>query len=90
MNRLTILCLTAIMTLSGTPNAFGWGAVSGPRGGAAYPRPYGRNCRSRSGLRQHRIPSRRRLGRGSRCRGWRCGRGRNGIALLLFITLLLG
>ena len=36
MKRLTIFCIGALLTLSATPDAFGWGAVSGPRGGAAY------------------------------------------------------
>ena len=41
MKRLTILCISALLTLSATPDAFGWGAVSGPHGGAAYRGPMG-------------------------------------------------
>src|SRR5208282_3517626 len=41
MTRLTIVCLSVLLTLSAAPNAFGWGAVTGPRGGAAYRGPMG-------------------------------------------------
>src|SRR5271165_3917500 len=41
MKRLSIVCIGALLTLSATPDAFGWGAVSGPRGGAAYRGPMG-------------------------------------------------
>ena len=41
IKRLTIVCIGALLTLSAAPDAFGWGAVSGPRGGAGYPGPYG-------------------------------------------------
>jgi uncharacterized membrane protein len=41
IKRLTIVCLGALLTLSATTDAFGWGAVSGPRGGAAYRGPMG-------------------------------------------------
>jgi len=57
MNRLTIICLSAILMLPMTATAFGWGAVSGPRGGAAYRGPMGGaavrgpyGARSRGGL----------------------------------------
>lgn len=41
MKRLTVVCIGALLTLSAAPNAFGWGAVTGPRGGAAYRGPMG-------------------------------------------------
>src|SRR5271166_1859713 len=41
MRRLTIVCIGALLTLSVAPDALGWGAVSGPRGGAAYRGPMG-------------------------------------------------
>src|SRR5215472_15996093 len=41
VNRLTIIWLSAILTLPMTATAFGWGAVSGPHGGAAYRGPMG-------------------------------------------------
>src|SRR5882762_7245743 len=41
MKRLAIISLSALLTLSAVPDAFGWGAVSGPRGGAAYRGPMG-------------------------------------------------
>src|SRR5438445_5389246 len=41
MKRLTIICVGALLTLSLAPDALGWGAVSGPRGGAAYRGPMG-------------------------------------------------
>jgi hypothetical protein len=41
VKRLTIIYLSVLMTLSAMPDAFGWGAVSGPRGGAAYRGPMG-------------------------------------------------
>ena len=41
MKRLNIVCISALLTLSVASNAFGWGAVSGPRGGAAYRGPMG-------------------------------------------------
>src|SRR5215831_13846878 len=36
MKLLTFVCIGTLLTLSAAPEAFGWGAVSGPRGGAAY------------------------------------------------------
>ena len=36
MKRLTISWLSTILIFPMTATAFGWGAVSGPRGGAAY------------------------------------------------------
>jgi hypothetical protein len=36
MKCLTIVCLGALLTLPAAPDAFAWGAVAGPRGGAAY------------------------------------------------------
>src|SRR6516164_4306088 len=41
MKCLTIVCLGALLTLSAAPDAFAWGAVTGPRGGAAYRGPAG-------------------------------------------------
>src|SRR6516225_6012881 len=41
MKCLTIVCLGALLTLSAAPDAFAWGAVTGPRGGAAYRGPMG-------------------------------------------------
>ena len=41
MKRLAILCVGVLLTLAAAPDAFGWGAVSGPRGGAAYRGPMG-------------------------------------------------
>lgn len=41
MNRLTIFGFAALLGLSIAANAFGWGAVTGPRGGAAYRGPAG-------------------------------------------------
>ena len=41
MNRLAVFGLAAVLGLATAPDAFGWGAVSGPRGGAAYRGPYG-------------------------------------------------
>ena len=41
MKCLTIVCLGALLTLSAAPDAFAWGAVTGPRGGAAARGPYG-------------------------------------------------
>lgn len=41
MIRLAAFALAALLGLSIAPNAFGWGAVSGPRGGAAYRGPAG-------------------------------------------------
>lgn len=42
MNRLVIFGLGACLALSAVSNdAFGWGAVTGPRGGAAYRGPMG-------------------------------------------------
>jgi len=41
MKRLTILCIGALLSLSAASDAFGWGAVTGPRGGAAYRGPMG-------------------------------------------------
>src|SRR6516164_7903869 len=37
MKCLTIVCLGALLTLSAAPDAFAWGAVTGPRGGAVRP-----------------------------------------------------
>ena len=41
MKCLTIVCIGALLTLSAASDAFGWGAVAGPRGGAAYRGPMG-------------------------------------------------
>jgi hypothetical protein len=41
MKCLTIVCLSALLTLSAVPDAFAWGAVAGTRGGAAYRGPMG-------------------------------------------------
>ena len=41
MNCLGLVCLSLLLTASIGSNAFGWGAVSGPRGGAAYRGPMG-------------------------------------------------
>jgi hypothetical protein len=41
MIRLATFSLAVLLGLSMAPNAFGWGAVSGPRGGAAYRGPAG-------------------------------------------------
>jgi hypothetical protein len=41
MNRLATFGFAALLGLSLAPNAFGWGAVTGPRGGAAYRGPAG-------------------------------------------------
>src|SRR5438128_12378077 len=41
MKRLTIACMTTLLVLSAAPEACAWGAVSGPRGGAAYRGPMG-------------------------------------------------
>jgi hypothetical protein len=41
MSRTACFGLAALLALSVTTNAFGWGAVSGPRGGAAYRGPLG-------------------------------------------------
>ncbi len=41
MNRLATFGLTALLGLSMGSDAFGWGEVSGPRGGAAYRGPAG-------------------------------------------------
>src|SRR5215471_1498501 len=41
MNRITMICLTGILALSVGAEALGWGAVTGPRGGAAYRGPMG-------------------------------------------------
>jgi hypothetical protein len=41
MSRLATYSLAVLLGLSIAPNAFGWGAVSGPRGGAAYRGPAG-------------------------------------------------
>src|SRR6516165_4255285 len=41
MKCLTIICVGAFLTLSAAPDAFAWGAVAGPRGGAAYRGPMG-------------------------------------------------
>jgi hypothetical protein len=42
MNRLATFGLAALLGVLTAANAFGWGAVSGPRGGAAYVGPGGR------------------------------------------------
>jgi hypothetical protein len=41
MNRLAAFVIAASLGLAAAPDAFGWGAVSGPNGGAAYRGPYG-------------------------------------------------
>jgi hypothetical protein len=41
MNRLVTFGLAASLALATAPNAFGWGAVGGPAGGAAYRGPAG-------------------------------------------------
>jgi hypothetical protein len=41
MSRIASFGLAALLALSVTTNAFGWGSVSGPRGGAAYRGPMG-------------------------------------------------
>jgi hypothetical protein len=41
MNRLAAFGLAASLGLATAPDAFGWGAVSGPAGGAAYRGPAG-------------------------------------------------
>src|SRR6266478_4043808 len=58
MKRLAIISLSALLTLSAVPDAFGWGAVSGPRGGAAYRGPMGGAAvRTPSGAAAVRTPS---------------------------------
>ena len=58
MKRLTIISLSALLTLAATPDAFAWGAVSGPRGGAAYRGPMGGAAvRTPSGAAAVRTPS---------------------------------
>jgi len=58
MKRLTIISLSALLTLSATPDAFAWGAVSGARGGAAYRGPMGGAAvRTPSGAAAVRTPS---------------------------------
>ena len=41
MKRLILVCLCAILATASAQEAFAWGAVSGPRGGAAYRGPAG-------------------------------------------------
>ena len=41
MNRLILVCLCALFMLSVSHEAFAWGAVRGPGGGAAYRGPMG-------------------------------------------------
>ena len=57
MKPLTIVCLSALLALSAASEAFAWGAMAGPRGGAAVrtpsgaaavPRTLSGRCRSRS------------------------------------------
>src|ERR1700726_2678292 len=58
MKRLTIVCIGALLALSAAPDAFGWGSVSGPRGGAAYRGPMGGAAvRTPSGAAAVRTPS---------------------------------
>src|SRR5438128_5578386 len=58
MKRLTIICVGALLTLSAARDAFGWGAVSGRRGGAAYRGPMGGAAvRTPSGAAAVRTPS---------------------------------
>src|ERR1700730_10987465 len=58
MKRLAIISLSALLTLSAAPDAFAWGAVSGPRGGAAYRGPMGGAAvRTPSGAAGRRTPS---------------------------------
>jgi hypothetical protein len=54
----TVIYLSALLALSATPDAFGWGSVSGPRGGAAYRGPMGGVAvRTPSGAAAVRTPS---------------------------------
>ena len=41
MKYLAAVCMSVLLTASVGSDAFGWGAVSGPRGGAAYRGPMG-------------------------------------------------
>jgi hypothetical protein len=49
MNRLTLFCLCAVSWTLFTQEAFAWGSVSGPNGGAAYHRAAGTAYRPPSG-----------------------------------------
>src|SRR5438552_7203416 len=58
MKRLAIVCIGALLALSAAPDAFAWGSVSGPRGGAAYRGPMGGAAvRTPSGAAAVRTPS---------------------------------
>jgi hypothetical protein len=41
MRRVTIICISILLISAAASDCFGWGAVTGPRGGAAYRGPYG-------------------------------------------------